>query len=198
MIDPILEAIEAVLAGELIIIPTDTVYGIAARPDDPRATGRLFTAKGRSPDLSLPVLVSSVEEAQAVAAFDDRALALASAFWPGPLTLVLRRSASSSEWDLGQDSDTIAVRVPRQRLAAAVLAGAGPLAVSSANLSGEPTPEDCEALNEVFKEAVGVYLCLEGPLSGAASTVLDLTEGRSSILRAGDIDEAAIAGVLGE
>jgi L-threonylcarbamoyladenylate synthase len=144
--DPVEDAAGAALAGRLIVIPTDTVYGIGTRPDDPAATAALFDAKGRPRDLAIAVLVPSRASAGEIAAFDPRADALAGRFWPGPLTLVLPRKDASLRWDLGTDARTIGVRVPHHPMALAVLSRTGPLAVSSANRTGEPTPSDCDGL----------------------------------------------------
>ena len=126
MSDPVADAIAAARRGDLIVFPTDTVYGIAARPDDAAATDRLFEAKQRPRDLTLPVLVSNAGQAREIARFDDRAARLAQGLWPGALTLVLPRTAASEGWDLGGDRDSIGVRVPDHPLALAVLAGASP------------------------------------------------------------------------
>ena len=190
------EAIGAALRGELIVLPTDTVYGIGTRPDVPEATAALFAAKGRPRDLELPVLVPSPGSAADVARLDDRAHRLADALWPGALTLVLARTAESRPWDLGGDPETVGVRVPHHPLAVAVLAGTGPLAVTSANRSGEPTPAGCADLEEVFGDAVSVYLCEETPLTGTASTVVDLAHGAPAILREGSIGERTILELL--
>lgn len=196
MSDPIAEAAQAVLAGSLIVLPTDTVYGIGARPDDAEATARLFRAKGRARELRLPVLVASREAAEEVATFDERARALAGRFWPGPLSLVLPRSARSRGWDLGEEATTIAVRMPHHPLALAVLARTGPLAVTSANRSGEPTPATCDGLREVFGDGVEVYLCEAAPLDGSASTVADLTGPEPRVLRVGPLTEADLRAAL--
>lgn len=196
MSDPIEEAAAAALAGELIVIPTDTVYGIGTRPDDPSALARLFEAKGRPRELELPVLVASAAAARKVAVFDERTQVLAGRFWPGPLTLVLPRTARSRPWDLGGDGSTIGVRMPHHPLALAVLARTGPLAVTSANLSGEPTPATCDGLERVFGDAVSVYVCQQEPLAGTASTVVDVAGGRARILRTGTVGEADILAVL--
>jgi tRNA threonylcarbamoyl adenosine modification protein (Sua5/YciO/YrdC/YwlC family) len=193
---PVEEAIGAALRGELIVLPTDTVYGIGTRPDVPEATAALFAAKGRPRDLELPVLVPSPASAADVARLDDRAHRLADALWPGALTLVLARTAESRPWDLGGDPETVGVRVPHHPLAVAVLAGTGPLAVTSANRSGEPTPAGCADLEEVFGDAVSVYLCEETPLTGTASTVVDLAHGAPAILREGSIGERTILELL--
>jgi L-threonylcarbamoyladenylate synthase len=193
---PLRDAAEAARGGELIVFPTDTVYGIGTRPDDPAATARVFEAKRRPRDLELPVLVATVTAARAVAAFDERAERLAAALWPGPLTLVLPRGADASGWDLGGDPETVGVRAPHHPLALALLAETGPLAVTSANLSGRPPAETCEELQAIFGEAVAVYLCQEGPLDGAASTVLDLAHGPATIIREGSLPREVLIELL--
>lgn len=194
--DPIGEAVRAALAGELIVIPTDTVYGIGTRPDDPAATARLFEAKARPRDLELPILVASAAAAHDVAVFDERAEALAAAHWPGPLTLVLPRADRSRAWELGGEADTVGVRVPHHPLALSVLARTGPLAVTSANRSGDPPVSDCEALGRLFGEAVSVTLCQDAPLVGRPSTVVDLAHGEAKILREGALEADAIRAAL--
>ena len=195
---PLGEAAAAVRRGELIIFPTDTVYGLGARPDDRAATGRVFAAKHRPRDLELPVLVATIAVARSVAVFDDRAERLAGACWPGPLTLVLARGADASAWDLGGDPATIGVRAPHHPLALALLAETGPLAVTSANRSGHPPMRTCDDLHRLFGEDVAVYLCQSDPLEGAGSTVLDLAHGAASILRDGVLGRDAIAELLPE
>jgi len=187
MSDVVAEAAAAALGGALVVLPTDTVYGIGTRPDDPSATGRVFAAKGRPRDLELPVLVASLVSAASVAVFDGRARALAERFWPGPLTIVLPRSTGSTAWDLGGDRATVGVRQPRHRLALAVLERAGPLAVTSANRSGSPPALTCDELEATFGDLVEVYLCEEAPLVGAPSTVVDLAHGAAEILREGAV-----------
>src|SRR5215213_3344099 len=95
------DAVAAVGRRELIVLPTDTVYGIGSRPDDPEATARIFAAKGRPRDLELPVLVPDVDAAASIAVLDERAARLVEGFWPGPLTVVLERTDASRGWDLG-------------------------------------------------------------------------------------------------
>ena len=195
--DPIADAVAAVRSGWLIVFPTDTVYGIGTVPYDATATARLFDAKHRPRDLTLPVLTPTLEAAREVARFDDRAERLAAALWPGALTLVLPRTDASTGWDLGGDGETIGVRVPSHPLALAVLAAAGPLATTSANRSGEPPAVTCDELHAVFGDEVAVYLCQEQPLSGAASTVVDLTHRDVRVLRAGGVDADRIEQLLG-
>lgn len=197
MSDPIEDAAAAALRGALIVLPTDTVYGLGTCPDDPSATARLFDAKARPRALALPILVASVEAAAQVAEIDERAERLAITHWPGPLTIVLRRNGTSAAWQLGGEADSIGVRVPRHPLALGVLSRTGPLAVTSANRSGRPTPSTCEELAAMFGDAVAVYLCEEAPLAGKASTVVDLAHGEPAVLRAGDIDAAELAAFMG-
>jgi len=194
--EPVDEAVSAALRGDLIVMPTDTVYGLGTRPDLPAATASLFAAKGRPRDLELPVLVASTASASDVAVMDERAARLASELWPGALTLVLPRSPQSASWDLGGDPATIGVRVPRHLLALSVLGGAGALAVTSANRSGTPPASTCTELVDVFGDAVSVYLCEDVAHPGRASTVLDLAHGAPRVLREGDVREADIAGIL--
>jgi L-threonylcarbamoyladenylate synthase len=191
------DAAAAAARGELIVFPTDTVYGVGTRPDDPAATRRLFDAKGRPPELTLPVLVPSFAAARAIASFDGRAERLATAAWPGPLTLVLPRTDESRGWHLGRDVDTIGVRVPRHQLAGALLALTGPLATSSANRSGEPPARTCGELEATFGDRVAIYLCQEEPLEGLASTVVEVTAGGVRVLRAGTLDPSDLERLLG-
>lgn len=190
------DAAAAVRAGKLIVFPTDTVYGLGTRPDDPAATGRVFAAKQRPRDLELPVLVATLQTARALARFDERAERLAEACWPGPLTLVLPRAAGASGWDLGGDPASVGLRVPHHPLSLALLAETGPLAVTSANRSGRPEARACDELHALFGEDVAVYLCQDGPLDGIASTVVDLAHGPASILRDGALPGATIAELL--
>ena len=184
---------EATRAGELIVLPTETVYGIACRPDDPRATARLFDAKRRPRDLNLPVLAATAEAALSLTVAPPEALALAEDLWPGPLTMVLRRSAASSAWELGEQRDTIGIRVPRSFWTRVFLDRVGPLAVTSANRSGEPPAEDRAALVGAFGEDVAVYLLQRGPLDGTPSTVVDLSDlPRARVLRAGGVPREMI------
>jgi L-threonylcarbamoyladenylate synthase len=196
LVGPLGEAAAAARRGELIVFPTDTVYGLGTRPDDRAATARVFAAKHRPRDLELPVLVATIEVARSVAVFDERAERLGGACWPGPLTLVLARGADAAAWDLGGDPATIGVRAPHHPLALALLAETGPLAVTSANRSGHPPAQTCDELHRLFGKDVAVYLCQGDPLEGAASTVLDLAHGPASILREGVLGRDAIAELL--
>jgi L-threonylcarbamoyladenylate synthase len=185
-------AAEALALGELVVLPTDTVYGVAARPDLPEATRRLFDAKRRPRDLTLPVLVAGTGDARRVAWMDVRADKLAARYWPGALTLVLPRTPLSMPWELGEDRETVGVRVPANEVALELLSRTGPLAATSANRSGQPTPSDCEGVRAVLGEAVSVYLCT-GPVDDdVPSTVVDLSGPESRVLREGAISSSDI------
>ena len=194
--EPVERAATAALGGRLVVFPTDTVYGIAARPDDARATARLFETKARAFQLQLAVLVPSTFAAREIAVFDERAEALVLRFWSGPLTIVLPRAERSGPWDLGGDPETIGVRMPNHPLALALLARTGPLATTSANRSGEATPETCGEIEAVFGERVEVYLCEEVPRPGRASTVVDLAHGAPRVLRPGSVTEGEVLAAL--
>lgn len=182
----VLDAAERALeAGGCLVFPTDTVYGLAARPDLVEATDRIFEIKHRPRGLTLPVLVAGTADAQAIARFDERAMTLAHEFWPGGLTLVLPRREGSLAWNLGEERETIGVRVPASGLAVALLARTGPLAVTSANRSGEPTPATCEAVREALGDAVDLYICGGAGNGDVPSTVVDLTADEPRLLRAG-------------
>jgi L-threonylcarbamoyladenylate synthase len=183
--------------GRLVVLPTDTVYGIGTRPDDASATGRLFEAKRRPRDLELPVLVPGVDAALDVARVDDRGRTLMEAFWPGPLTIVLPRAETSVQWDLGGDPETVGIRWPRHLMARALLERTGPMAVTSANISGRTPPATCDELVETFGDQVDVYLCQEEPIAGSASTVVDLAHGEPTLLRQGTITESDLRAALG-
>jgi L-threonylcarbamoyladenylate synthase len=189
-------AVEALARGELVVLPTDTVYGLAARPELPEATARLFEAKGRSRDLTLPVLVADRDGAGLAGSLDERALLLAERFWPGPLTLVVERTEASAGWDLGDDRGTIGLRVPDHDRTRALLAETGPLAVTSANRSGEPTPPDCDGVRAVLWDAVTVYVCDDPRPAGPPSTVLDLAGPKPTVLREGVLRAEEILGAL--
>jgi L-threonylcarbamoyladenylate synthase len=195
-VTPIDDAVAATRDGELVVFPPDTVYGIGTRPDDPAATSRLFEAKGRPPDSALPILVGTIDAARTVGRFDARAERLAT-LWPGALTLILPRADRSLTWQLGGDPVSVGIRVPRHLLVGALLEGAGPLAVSSANRSGEPPARTCDELRAAFGELVAVYLCQDEPLVGTASTVVDLTGEEARLVRPGALDPRRIDELLG-
>ena len=182
--------------GELVVFPTDTVYGVAARPELQGATNALFEAKRRPRGLTLPVLVGSRQDASSLGVVEARAEKLAERFWPGALTLVLPRTERSRFWDLGYERETIALRMPDHAVAREVLRRTGPLATTSANRSGEPTPSDCEGVRSALGDAVAVYLCAGRPPAGTASTVVDMTGSEARVLREGALATAQVLGAL--
>ncbi len=199
------QARQAIGRGELIVLPTDTVYGIAADAFDPRAVQALLDAKGRGRQSPPPVLVAGLTTLRAlVAAVPEPVERLIEAFWPGGLTIVLPAQPSLS-WDLGDTHGTVAVRMPDHRIALELLEETGPLAVSSANLTGKPAALRASDAQDMLGESVAVYLD-DGPSrSGVASTIIDATAlvGDAAhpivrVLREGAVDRAALAGVLGD
>jgi tRNA threonylcarbamoyl adenosine modification protein (Sua5/YciO/YrdC/YwlC family) len=191
-------AAAAIRDGALVVLPTETVYGIAARPDDPAATGALFAAKRRPTGLALPVLVGDPAAAFGLGRATRAAEALAAAFWPGPLTLILERTEPSAGWDLGDRPRTIGLRVPDHPLASALIGRSGPIAATSANISGEPPLEDAAGLLRAFGEAVAVYLIAVRPTGGGIpSTVVDLTGERPRVVREGAISLADVERATG-
>jgi L-threonylcarbamoyladenylate synthase len=190
---------KAIRQGQLVIFPTETVYGLAAAPQERAATERIFDAKERPARLDLPVLAGSVSEALALAEPTGAAEALAAAFWPGPLTMVIRRSRVSAGWYLGAAEDTIGIRVPGLALAREILRRTGPLATTSANVSGRPPLLDGDALRRTFGDSVAVYLVVPPgvqPPHGLPSTVVDLTSPSPATLREGPISAGDVARAL--
>lgn len=188
-------AVAALDAGEPIVIPTDTVYGIAVRPQLAEAVKRIFEVKERPADRALPVLGADPGMLEAVAAFDETARLLSAAFWPGPLTLVLAR-ADGFDHDLGGGDDgTVAVRVPDFGPTLELLARTGPLAVTSANRSGAPPAVTADEARAALGDAIEVFID-GGRVGGAPSTVLGLAPG-PVVFRDGAFARRALEEVLG-
>ena len=178
-------AVAALRRGVLAVLPTDTVYGVAADAFSPDAVGRLLEAKGRGRDMPTPVLVGSIRTLDGLAdVVPQLARDLVDAHWPGPLTLVLRHAATLS-WDLGETRGTVALRMPLDPVALAVLAETGPLAVSSANRTGLPPARDAAEAARQLGLAVEVYLDAGEVTDPIPSTILDLTADRPRLLRTG-------------
>ncbi|MBC9733179.1 L-threonylcarbamoyladenylate synthase [Nocardioides marmotae] len=186
----------AVQRGELVVLPTDTVYGIAADAFDPDAVRDLLDAKGRGRDMPPPVLISSPTTLDALAVrVPGYARALVERFWPGPLTLVCHQQ-TSLQWDLGDTRGTVAVRMPDHPVALEVLERTGPLAVSSANLSGMPAATDAEQAEEMLGEEVAVVVDAGESPGGEASTIVDCTGDQGRVLRRGALSLEALNEVL--
>lgn len=190
-------AAAAVLSGELVVLPTDTVYGVGADAFSPAAVRRLLAAKGRGREMPPPVLVGTVRAANAlVADLGQDGERLIEEFWPGGLTIVCRATKSLS-WDLGDTKGTVAVRMPADPVALALLQETGPMAVSSANLSGAAAATTAERAREQLGESVAVYLD-GGPVpGGVASTIIDLTGPAPRLLRRGAISVGRLREVAG-
>jgi L-threonylcarbamoyladenylate synthase len=173
--------------GQLVVLPTDTVYGLAADAFYPSAVTTLLEAKGRGRDMPPPVLVGTVRAA--IALIEDLGpygKDLIDEFWPGGLTIVCR-AARTLSWDLGDTKGTVAVRMPLHPVTLALLKETGPLAVSSANRTGQPSATTAAEAEEQLGESVSVYLD-GGPSSGdVSSTIVDLTGGVPRLLRAGAV-----------
>ncbi len=180
------DAAGAVRSGEVVGVPTDTLYGLAADPFDQNALERIFVIKGRPGVKPLAVLVADLDQAQQIAAFSDRALDLAEEHWPGALTLVLPKLASVPRWVGQSERRTVGLRCPGHEVALELLRVTGPLAVTSANISGqEGVLDDIEA-RALFGDEVAVYVPGEAP-GGTSSTILDLTEPAEWVLREGPV-----------
>lgn len=189
MIHPVedLDAAERALrAGQLVGLPTDTVYGLAADAFRTGAADRLFAAKRRPRDVDLPVLVAGEDQARELATgIPDVAFRLMERFWPGALTLVLPRDPEVVA-DLGDDEATIGLRCPDHDVALELCRRVGPLATTSANLHGQPTATTAQEVADLFGSAVPVVLD-GGTCAGSPSTVLDCTGAEPKLLREGRI-----------
>ena len=177
----------AVQRGQLVVLPTDTVYGIGADAFEAASVRRLLAAKGRGRDMPPPVLVSAPTTLDALAVgVPSYARALIAEFWPGPLTVVCRQQPSL-QWDLGDTRGTVAVRMPDHEVALELLARTGPLAVSSANLTGKEAATDADEAEAMLGDAVEVLLD-GGPTPGSVpSTIVDATGENGRVLRLGVI-----------
>jgi L-threonylcarbamoyladenylate synthase len=178
-------ATTAIRAGELVVLPTDTVYGLAADAFDPAAVRRLLAAKGRGREVPPPVLVGSVATLDALAStLPDWARDLVEHYWPGPLTIVVRQQ-SSLQWDLGETRGTVAVRMPHDPVALELLGRTGPLAVSSANISGRPAATDADGAAGMLGDKVTVILDGGPTVDDRPSTIVDCTAAQPRVLRVG-------------
>jgi tRNA threonylcarbamoyl adenosine modification protein (Sua5/YciO/YrdC/YwlC family) len=193
----IASAISALKGGRLVVMPTDTVYGIGADAFDSDAVAALLSAKGRGRDMPVPVLVGSWHTIQGlVYSVPQTARELIRAFWPGALSLVVHQ-APSLQWDLGDANGTVMLRMPLHPVAIELLREVGPMAVSSANISGRPAANTAAEARDQLGDLVEVYLEGGPAQQQAASTIVDLTGPHPRVLREGPVTIEAIAGVLG-
>jgi tRNA threonylcarbamoyl adenosine modification protein (Sua5/YciO/YrdC/YwlC family) len=186
----------------VVEIPTDTVYCIAVDAFSPKAVELLLKTKGRERSVPPPVLIPKVETLSALATdLPLVASKLAAAFWPGALTMVLR-AQPSLDWDLGETRGTVALRVPDHKITLALLEDVGPLAVSSANTTGNAAAVTAQQAFDYFGDKVPVYLDGGGSPKGEASTILDLTQVRDGeairVLRKGALSLERIRSVIGD
>jgi tRNA threonylcarbamoyl adenosine modification protein (Sua5/YciO/YrdC/YwlC family) len=190
-------AVSALRAGRLVVLPTDTVYGIGADAFNSEAVAALLSAKGRGRDMPVPVLVGSWHTIDGlVYAVPNAARELIQAFWPGALSLVVRQ-APSLQWDLGDAHGTVMLRMPLHPVAIELLREVGPMAVSSANISGQPAAVTAADARTQLGDLVDVYLDAGPSEQQAASTIVDLTGAHPRILRTGPVGAQAVAEVLG-
>jgi L-threonylcarbamoyladenylate synthase len=184
-------ALETLGKGGLVAFPTDTVYGVGALAFDRKAVESIYTAKNRPGEKAIPILIGDVEDLKKICpGLPELALKLAGRFWPGPLTLVVPKHPELSQ--AVSSSGTVGVRMPDHPVARALLRLAGPMAVTSANISGRPSPTDAK---EVFNQLGGrVALIIDGGKTpgGVPSTVVDCVGAEPKILRVGPIPEAQI------
>lgn len=193
----IASAAGAVKNGGLVVLPTDTVYGVGADAFDSAAVAALLSAKGRGRDMPVPVLVGSWHTIEGLALMVPQATRdLIRAFWPGALSLVVRQ-APSLQWDLGDARGTVMLRMPLHPVAIELLREVGPMAVSSANISGRPPAVNADDARDQLGDLVDAYLDAGPSAQQAASTILDLTGAEPRILRPGPVSAESIAAVLG-
>ncbi|WP_062212466.1 L-threonylcarbamoyladenylate synthase [Streptomyces sp. NBRC 109706] len=190
------EAASAVRRGDLVVLPTDTVYGIGADAFDAKAVAGLLRAKGRGRGVPSPVLVGSPTTLHGlVTDFSELAWELVDAFWPGALTLVARHQPSLN-WDLGETRGTVAVRMPLHPVAIELLKEIGPMAVSSANLTGKPAPQTCDQARDMLGDSVAVYLDGGPTPDSVPSSIVDVTGRVPVLLRAGAVSEEELRKVV--
>ncbi|MFE2725301.1 L-threonylcarbamoyladenylate synthase [Kitasatospora sp. NPDC059327] len=190
------EAASAIRRGEIVVLPTDTLYGVGADAFSPEAVAALLAAKGRGRNMPSPVLVGSPTTLHGlVTDFSEQAWELVDAFWPGGLTLVARHQPSL-RWDLGETRGTVAVRMPLHPVAIELLNTTGPLAVSSANLTGGPSPATCDEAQQQLGDAISVYLDGGRADHATASSIVDVTGKVPVLLRAGAISAEQLREVV--
>ncbi|WLP91422.1 L-threonylcarbamoyladenylate synthase [Gordonia sp. NB41Y] len=190
-------AVGAAKSGRLIVMPTDTLYGIGCDAFDPEAVSALLAAKGRGRDMPVPVLVGSWHTVDGlILGVSSQTRALVEAFWPGGLSIVVEQ-APSLAWDLGDTDGTVMLRMPLHPVAIEVLREVGPMAVSSANVSGRPPATIADEAREQLGDEVAVYLDGGVAPKAQASTIVDLTGRAPRILRVGAVSTEDVAEVLG-
>ncbi|HEU0236985.1 MAG TPA: L-threonylcarbamoyladenylate synthase [Candidatus Limnocylindrales bacterium] len=192
------EAVAVLRSGGVVALPTDTVYGIAVDLATPGGVERLFAAKRRPPDKGIMLLLSDASQADEVGVVGVAARALATAFWPGGLTLVVpRRPDVELPAALTAGTPTVGLRLPDHAAPRALAAAVGPIPTTSANRSGQPEGRDAVDIVDQIGDAIDLVLDGGAAHGGPASTVVDCTGDRPRILRAGAVAPDAVAAVLG-
>ncbi len=193
--DAILAAVQVLRTGGLVAFPTDTVYGVGALAFDERAVQSIYDAKDRPDDKAIPILLGDAADLPQVALdLNETAERLAEAFWPGPLTIVVRKQPALPR--AVSATDTVGVRVPDHELARRLLISAGPMAVTSANRSGQPSPNTAAGVLEQLGGRIGLILDGGTTPGGVPSTVVDCTQSEPTVLREGPITLENIRRVL--
>lgn len=188
---------QVVRQGRIVVLPTDTVYGVGADAFDRTAVAMVLAAKHRGRDMPPPVLVGAPETVDGLATgIPDYARLLMRRFWPGALTLVFTAQPSLT-WDLGETNGTVAVRMPQDDVALALLAAVGPMAVTSANVTGNPAAQDVHEAAAQLGAAVSAYLDGGRREGSAASTILDCTRESPIVLRHGALPVDDLQAVIG-
>ncbi len=186
------EAVAALDRGDVIVLPTETVYGLAARVDRPEAIEKIFDLKGRDASKVLQVLVPGADWLDRLALCSEGARRVARAFWPGSLTLIV--PAKDDVPDILTKDGGIGIRVPDHPLALEILTRTGPVAASSANRSGQDTPARIDEIREIFGSAVAEYVD-GGTIVGTGSTVVDMTKDEPALIRGGPVSFEGVTGV---
>jgi tRNA threonylcarbamoyl adenosine modification protein (Sua5/YciO/YrdC/YwlC family) len=190
-------AVHALSRGEVVALPTDTVYGVGCDAFQPDAVARVLAAKGRDRQMPPPVLIPSVATVDGLARdVSASARALMEACWPGPLTVIVSAQPSLS-WDLGETQGTVALRVPNHAAALALLVRTGPLAVTSANRTGSPAATTADDAKRQLGDAVSVYLDGGDSPLGVASTIVDATGPALRIVREGGVRRDRLIAIVG-
>jgi len=191
-------AVAAAERGAVLVLPTDTVYGVGADAFQPDAVAAVLAAKGRGRQMPPPVLIPSVRTVDGLGRdVPASGRALMEAFWPGALTVIVWAQPSLA-WDLGDTNGTVALRVPAHPAALALLERTGPLAVTSANLTGQPAATTAEGAREQLGDSVAVYLDGGDAPLGVASTIVDATGDLLRIVRAGGVSREELVEIVGE
>jgi tRNA threonylcarbamoyl adenosine modification protein (Sua5/YciO/YrdC/YwlC family) len=191
-------ATSAVRRGDLVVLPTDTVYGVGCDAFSALGVTRLLEAKRRGRDLPLPVLVGTPQTLEGLAyGLSKAARDLVEAFWPGALTVVVRAQPSLA-WDLGDAAGTVALRMPLHPVAIELLTATGPMAVTSANVAGAAPATDFAQADQQLGDAVAIYLDAGPVLEAVPSTIVDVTGPTPRLLRAGAFDVETLRSVCPE